>query len=111
MTPLFAPRTCCSHPAIKAAKLCRKAMELANANHPEYAEWLLRNALGGLRQQDLPMMKAKLLNSLGLVFAQQNNQARARRCMALSLRIVADHVGTKNWLYARIKGNHDSLSA
>ena len=111
MTPLF--NTCgkCAHPAIKAAKQCKKAMELANASKPGEAEAMLRNAMGGLRQSKLPMMRAKILNSLGLVYAQQSNNDKARRCLSLSLRIIEQHVGMDNWLYARIAGNRERLSA
>lgn len=92
MTPLFSPCSGCSHPAIKAARQCRTAM-------------------GGLRRAGMPMMKAKILNSLALVYAQQNRHLQARRCLSSSLRIVAGHVGTDNWLYARIAANRDSLAA
>lgn len=73
------------------------------------AEALLRNALGGLRQAPLPMMKAKILNSLGLVYAQQQRVEKAKRCFGISLRIVNKQIGQKNWLYARITDNLASL--
>ena len=111
MIPLIPQRTACSHPAIKAAKQCKAAMELANDARPAEAETLLKNALNGLRRTELPMMKAKILNSLGLVYAQQNQELKARRCLNSSLRIVAGHVGTDNWLYARIAANRDNLAA
>ena len=111
MTPLFPPRTRCGHPAIKAARQCKEAMELANADRPDAAKQLLRSALGSLRQAGLPMMRAKIMNSLGLVYAQQCEHRKARRCLSLSLRIVAGHVGVDNWLYARIAGNRDRLPA
>jgi len=111
MTPLFSSCTQCSHPAIKAAKQCKTAMALANASKSDAAEALLRTAMGGLRQARLPMMQAKILNSLGLVYAQQNNHHKAKRCLSLSLRIIAKHVGMDNWLYARIAGNRDRLPA
>ena len=111
MTPLFSPCSSCGHPAIKAARQCKRAMELANASQPDAAEELLRSALSGLRQADLPMMRAKIMNSLGLVYTQQNEHRKARRCLSLSLRIVAGHVGVDNWLYARIAGNRDRLPA
>lgn len=109
MIPLFLSCPGCGHPAIKAAKQCRKAMELANARRTAEAEALLRTALGSLRQNKLPMMQAKILNSLGLVYAQQNNHQRARRCLTQSLRITARHVGMDNWLYRRIAGNLERL--
>lgn len=111
MIPLFPTRTACSHPAIKAARQCKAAMELANAARPAEAEALLKSALNGLRRTDLPMMKAKILNSLGLVYAQQNQPRKARRCLTSSLRIVAGQVGADNWLYARIAANRDKLAA
>ena len=111
MTPLFPTPTRCGHPAIKAARQCKTAMELANADRPDAAEQLLRSALGGLRQAGLPMMRAKIMNSLGLVYAQRNEHRRARRCLSVSLRIVAGHIGVDNWLYARIAGNRDRLPA
>jgi hypothetical protein len=51
------------------------------------------------------MMQAKILNSLGLIYAQRNETPKARRCMSSSLRIIAGHVGTDNWLYSRITAN------
>lgn len=112
MTPLFSPCSSrCGHPAIKAARQCRAAMDLANAGKAGEAETLLKAAMGGLRRAGMPMMKAKILNSLGIVYAQQNRPIQARRCLSSSLRIVAGHVGTDNWLYARIAANRDSLAA
>lgn len=108
MTPLF---TCkgCGHPAIKAAKKCKTAMELANANQHKEATAMLRTALSDLRQSPLPLMQAKIFNSLGIVYAQQNRAILAKRCFNVSLRIVEKHVGTNNWLHSRITGNRDSL--
>ena len=40
----------CSHFAIKAARQCKKAMELSNMRQHDRAEALLMNALGGLRR-------------------------------------------------------------
>lgn len=111
MTPLFSPCTRCSHPAITAARQCKAAMAMANDGRPREAQDMLKTAMGNLRQANLPMMKAKLLNSLGLVFAQQNKTLQARRCLTSSLRIVAGQVGTDNWLYARIAANRDKLAA
>ena len=111
MKPLFSSCCSCSHPAIKAAKQCKAAMELANAARPTEAEALLKQAMTGLRRAGLPMMKAKLLNSRGLVYAQQNETLKARRCLSSSLRLIAGHVGTDNWLYARIAANRDRLAA
>jgi len=110
MTPLFSPCTKCSHPAIKAAKQCKAAMQMANDSAPQEAETLLRNAMRDLRQADLPMMRAKILNSLGLVYALQNDPRKARRCLSLSLGIVGRCVGRDNWLYARIAGNLERLA-
>ncbi|GAB6110850.1 tetratricopeptide repeat protein [Desulfomicrobium salsuginis] len=111
MTPLFSTCTGCSHPAIKAARQCKAAMALANDGRTGEAETLLKTAMGGLRRAGMPMMKAKILNSLALVYAQQGMHLRARRCLSSSLRIVASRVGTDNWLYARIASNRDSLAA
>jgi tetratricopeptide (TPR) repeat protein len=108
MTPLFPPK--CGHPAIKAAKQCKKAMELSNMRQYDRAEALLRNALGGLRRAPLPMVKAKILNSLGLVYAQQQRADKAERCFKISLRIVDKHIGRCNWLYERIADNLTRLS-
>lgn len=111
MTPLSSPCSGCSHPAIKAARQCKTAMAMANDGRTGEAETLLKAAMGGLRRAGMPMMKAKILNSLALVYAQQNRHLQARRCLSSSLRIVAGHVGTDNWLYARIAANRDSLAA
>jgi hypothetical protein len=92
MTPILSTCGKCVHPAIKAAKQCRKAMELANASKPGEIEAMLRTAMDGLRQSKLPMMRAKILNSLGLVYAQQSNHDKARCCLSLSLRIIERHV-------------------
>lgn len=108
MTPLFPPK--CGHPAIKAARQCKKAMELSNVRQHDRAEALLRSALGGLRQAPLPMVKAKILNSLGLVYAQQQRADKAKRCLGISLRIVDKHIGSSNWLYERIADNLANLS-
>jgi Tfp pilus assembly protein PilF len=86
-------------------------MAMANDGRPREAQDMLKTAMGSLRQANLPMMKAKLLNSLGLVFAQQNKTLQARRCLTSSMRIVAGQVGTDNWLYARIAANRDKLAA
>lgn len=107
MVPLNPPR--CSHPAIKAARQCKKAMELSNMRQHDRAEALLMNALGGLRRMPLPMVKAKILNSLALVYAQQQRNDRARRCLGISLRIVGKHIGHGNWLYERIADNLANL--
>ena len=64
MTPLFSPCSGCSHPAIKAAKQCKTAMALANDGRAGEAEALLNTAMGGLRRAGMPLMKAKILNSL-----------------------------------------------
>jgi hypothetical protein len=86
-------------------------MELANAGRPAEAEALLRAAMKSLRRANMPMMRAKILNSLGLVFAQHGKPLKARRCLCTSLRTIAGHIGTNNWLYARIAANRDSLAA
>jgi hypothetical protein len=111
MTPLFNPCTGCSHPAIKAAKQCKAAMELANDGQAAAAEALLKTAMQGLRRAGLPMMRAKILNSLGLVHAQQGKHHQAGRCLSASLRIISGHVGTDNWLYARIAASRDRLNS
>lgn len=108
MTPL-SPRATCAHPAIKAARQCKAAMALANNGQPSAAEALLKTAMRGLRRAGLPMMRAKILNSMGLVHAQQGKNLKAGRCLSASLRIIAGHVGTDNWLYARIAVNRDRL--
>ena len=111
MTPLFPPCGKCSHPAIKAAKQCKQAMILANSSQPEQAEALLRQALGVLRQSNLPMVRDKVLNSLGLVYAQQDRRQKAHSCFSMSLRLVERHVGLDNWLYNRIAENKNRLAS
>jgi RES domain-containing protein len=111
MTPLFNPCTKCSHPAIKAAKQCKTAMILANDGQPTAAEAMLKSAMHGLRRADLPMMKAKILNSLGLVHALQGRHHHADRCLGASLRIISAHIGTDNWLYARIAASREQLNS
>ena len=51
----------------------------------------------------------KILNSLVLVYAQQQRNDRARRCLGISLRIVGKHIGHGNWLYERIADNLANL--
>lgn len=111
MTPLFSSCGKCGHPAIKAAQQCKRAMDLANASQTEQAEILLRQALGGLRRANLPMVQAKILNSLGLVYAQQERRQKAVSCFSLSMRLVERHVGPDNWLYARIAENKNRLAS
>lgn len=109
MTPLFTQRTKCAHPAIKAARQCRTAMELANDGQPAKALAVLKTAMHGLRRAGQPMMKAKILNSLGLVHALQGKHHQAGRCLSASLRIISAHIGADNWLYARIAASRDQL--
>jgi Flp pilus assembly protein TadD len=86
-------------------------MALFNDGKSAEAETLLKEAMRALRNAKLPMMQAKILNSLGLIYAQRNETPKARRCMSSSLRIIAGHVGTDNWLYSRITANRDRLAA
>lgn len=109
MTPLFSCSVC-KHPAILAAKQCKKAMELSNAQQHQAAEALLRQAMRGLLRAPLPLMRAKLLNSLGLIYAQQNQPRRAERCFSASLTLIDRHVGRDNWLYSRISNNAANLT-
>lgn len=110
MTPLFSSCCGCSHPAMKAAKQCKHAMTLANEGRHEEAIAMLRHAMRSLRGTQLPMMYAKVFNSLGLVHAQQKQFIQARRCFQSSLRLVERHVGRDNWLHARIAGNYAQVS-
>lgn len=111
MTPLFPMPRRCAHPAIKAAKQCRTAMDLANAGQIRAAETLLRAAMTGLRGTDMPMMQAKILNSLGLVYLQRERPETARRCLARALTLIERKIGRDNWLYKSVCGNRDSLAA
>ncbi len=113
MQPLFS-KSCskqCAHPAIQAAKLCKKAMGLANEQHLGAAEKELKTALLTLRKAELPMMKAKILNSLGILYMQQKEMGRATRCFNRSLTIVAKQIGTENWFYGKIAENRQQAQA
>jgi hypothetical protein len=75
------------------------------------AEALLKQALKDVREANLPMMQAKLLNSLGLVYSGQNQNRKAASALTASLRIIAGRLGTTNRLYDRVAANLHSLAA
>ena len=101
----------CSHPAIRAARKCKMAMALFNDGKTAEAETLLEEAIRDVRGTGLPMMQAKLLNSLGMVYSRQNRTRKAERALAASLRIIAGRIGTENRLYERVAANLHSLAA
>ena len=89
--------------------LSRTGMEAGNFGNFEKAFLNLEEALSLCRELDKKCLEAKLLNNLGILYAQSGTWDRAMESYDRSMQIVTRHYGIGNILYKTLQKNISCL--
>lgn len=87
--------------------LCRSGMASLQIGEHVVAERVLCHALDVTRSSGLgPILEAKAINNLGLVFHACNRVSEAKRYYLQALQLIDGRLGKDNWLYRSVMENY-----
>lgn len=87
------------------AELNRAGMAAANAGRFEEAETKMMVALARARSLGQGQLSAKILNSIGILYAMKGIWDHALLCYDKALSITAGEIGQDNYLFTTIQKN------